>query len=82
LKNIVIDFQPCLTIYIIGHEGKRGMERLWQRVGENFPKLIKDLKLFCKVSPESLLIGIRSSSSLLSRVDYFDYQICNNLDTF
>ena len=68
------------------------------RVGENSPRLIKDLKLLfiklCnpvkyklidflyKVSPESLLIGIRSSSSLLSRVDSSDYQRCNNLTIF
>jgi len=67
------------------------------RVGENSPRLIKSLKLLfiklCnpvkyklidflyKVSPESL-IGIRSSSSLLSRVDSSDYQICNNLAIF
>ena len=49
------------------------------RVGENSPRLIENLKL--KVSPESL-IGIGSSSSLLSRVDSSDYQICNNLATF
>jgi len=67
------------------------------RVGENSPRLIKNLKLLfiklCnpvkyklidflyKVSPESL-IGIGSSSSLLSRVDSSDYQICNNLAIF
>jgi len=60
------------------------------RVGENSPRLIKSLKLLfvklCnpvkyklidflyKVSPESL-IGIRSSSSLLSRVDSSDCQM-------
>ena len=46
------------------------------RMGENSSRLIENLKL--KVSPESL-IGIGSSSSLLSRVDSSDYQICNNL---
>ena len=49
------------------------------RMGENSPRLIENLKL--KVSPKSL-IGIGSSSSLLSRVDSSDYQICNNLATF
>ena len=43
------------------------------RAGENSPRLIENLKL--KVSPKSL-IGIGSSSSLLSRVDSSDYQIC------
>jgi len=54
------------------------------RMGENSPRLIENLKLIdflYKVSPESL-IGIGSSSSLLSRVDSSDYQICNNLATF
>ena len=55
------------------------------RVGENSPGLIENLKLIIdflyKVSPESL-IGLGSSSSLLSRVDSSDYQICNNLATF
>ncbi len=54
------------------------------RVGENSPGLIENLKLIdflYKVSPE-FLIGRGSSSSLLSRVDSSDYQICNNLATF
>ncbi len=45
-------------------------------VGDNSPRLIENLKLLFlyKVSPESL-IGIGSSSSLLSRVDSSDYRI-------
>ncbi len=47
-----------------------------RKEGENSPRLIENLKLIVyKVSPESL-IGIRSSSSILSRVDSSDYQMC------
>ena len=65
------------------------------RVGENSLRLIEDLKILfvklCnpvkfklidflyKVSPNPLQVG--SSSSLLGRVDSFDYQLCGNVAT-
>jgi len=51
------------------------------KMGENSLRVIENLKFFYKISPESLLKGIRSSSSSslsLSMVDSSDCQICSN----